>query len=73
MTTGPRRGKRFRRTRRLVRRPAVRVILALVTMACCWLAFSVGQALTAPGGVSPRRSLLTGLSGFHVLKTASAC
>jgi hypothetical protein len=51
VTTGPRRrGKHLRRTRRLLRRPAIRVILALVTVACCWLAFSVGQALTAPGG-----------------------
>ena len=47
---GGRRKVRFRRTRRLVRRPTVRVILALIAVFCCWLAFSIGQALTAPGG-----------------------
>jgi hypothetical protein len=30
----------------------VRVILALLAVFCCWLAFSVGQALTAPNGGS---------------------
>jgi Phosphodiester glycosidase len=30
----------------------MRVILALVAVFCCWLAFSIGQALTAPGGGS---------------------
>jgi hypothetical protein len=49
---GRRRKVRFRRTRRLLRRPTVRVILALITVFCLWLAFSIGQALTAPGGGS---------------------
>jgi Phosphodiester glycosidase len=56
---GPgRRGRRGRdakgrgRVRRLLRRPSVRVILALIAVLCCWLAFSIGQALTAPGGGS---------------------
>jgi Phosphodiester glycosidase len=40
------------RFRRLLRRPTVRVILALIVVLCCWLAFSIGQALTAPGGGS---------------------
>jgi hypothetical protein len=30
----------------------VRVIVALIAVFCCWLAFSIGQALTAPGGGS---------------------
>ena len=30
----------------------MRVIVALVAVLCCWLAFSIGQALTAPGGGS---------------------
>jgi hypothetical protein len=38
--------------RRLLRRRTVQVILALIAVLCCWLAFSVGQALTAPGGGS---------------------
>jgi len=40
------------RIRRFFRRRTVRVILALITVFCCWLAFSVGQALAAPGGGS---------------------
>ena len=40
------------RVRRLLRRRTVRVILALIAVFCCWLAFSVGQAVTAPGGGS---------------------
>jgi hypothetical protein len=40
------------RIRRLLRRPTVRVILVLIAALCCWLAFSIGQALTAPGGGS---------------------
>jgi len=60
----PRRGRRRKgsggatgakgpgRVRRLLRRPTVRVILALIAVLCCWLAFSIGQALTAPGGGS---------------------
>jgi hypothetical protein len=43
---------RKRRIRRLLRLRTVRVILALILVLCCWLAFSVGQALTAPGGGS---------------------
>ena len=46
---GPRRRGRIRR---LLRRRTVRVILALVAVLCCWLAFSVGQALAAPDGGS---------------------
>jgi hypothetical protein len=60
---GPRRGrrrrgrntggpKRPRLIRRLLRRRTVQVILALIAVLCIWLAFSVGQALTAPGGGS---------------------
>jgi Phosphodiester glycosidase len=45
-------GRRRGRIRRLLRRPTVRVILALVAVFCCWLAFSVGQALAAPNGGS---------------------
>ena len=48
-TKGPRRRGRIRR---LLRRRTVRVILALVAVFCCWLAFSVGQALAAPNGGS---------------------
>ena len=40
------------RIRRLLRRRTARVILALIAVFCCWLAFSVGQAVTAPGGGS---------------------
>jgi len=48
-----RRGRRSPgRLGRLLRRRTVRVILALVAVFCCWLAFSVGQALAAPGGGS---------------------
>jgi hypothetical protein len=56
---GRRRGRRRRgrgkgpgRIRRLLRRPWMRVILALIAVFCCWLAFSIGQAVTAPGGGS---------------------
>jgi Phosphodiester glycosidase len=49
---GPEGTNRPGRVRRLLRRRSVRVILALVAVFCCWLAFSVGQALTAPGGGS---------------------
>jgi len=45
------------RVRRLLRRRTVRVILALIAVFCCWLAFSVGQALTAPGGGSTSSKL----------------
>ena len=40
------------RIRRLLRHRTVRVILALIAVFCCWLAFSVGQALAAPNGGS---------------------
>ncbi len=39
------------RIRRLVRRPTVRVILGLLLIFFCWVAFSVGQALTANNGL----------------------
>jgi len=48
-TKGP--GRRGR-IRRLLRCRTVRVILALVAVFCCWLAFSVGQAIAAPNGGS---------------------
>jgi hypothetical protein len=37
-------------TGRLMRRRSVRVICALLSVFAVWLSFSVGQALTAPGG-----------------------
>jgi hypothetical protein len=40
----PPRKVRFRRTRRFFRRPAVRVISAVVALLLAWLTFSVGQA-----------------------------
>jgi hypothetical protein len=46
------RPERKHRIRRLLRLRTVRVILALVAVFCCWLAFSIGQALAAPGGGS---------------------
>jgi Phosphodiester glycosidase len=46
------RRRRGGRIRRVLRLRTARVILALVAVFCCWLAFSVGQALTAPGGGS---------------------
>ena len=49
---GHTKGRRRGRIRRLLRRRTVRVILALVAVFCCWLAFSVGQALAAPNGGS---------------------
>jgi hypothetical protein len=49
---GPPGAKGPGRVRRLLRRPWVRVILALIAVFCCWLAFSIGQAITAPGGGS---------------------
>src|SRR5579862_2406163 len=49
----PRRRWRSRgRVRRLFRRPTVRVIAAIIVVFFCWVAFSVGHALTAPGGGS---------------------
>ena len=35
----------------------MRIILALVAVFCCWLAFSVGQALAAPNGGSTSSKL----------------
>ncbi len=52
----PRRRSRHR-IRRLLRLRTVRVILALIAVFCCWLAFSVGQALAAPGGGSASAKL----------------
>ena len=51
---GGRSGGRRRpgRIRRFFRLRTVRVILVLITVFCCWAAFSIGQALTAPGGGS---------------------
>jgi phosphodiester glycosidase len=40
------------RVRRLLRLRTVRVILALFAALCVWVAFSVGQVLTGPGGGS---------------------
>jgi hypothetical protein len=45
-------GKRPGRIRRFFRLRTVRVVLALIAVFMCWVAFSVGQALTAPGGGS---------------------
>ncbi len=53
LLTGRGRRRRGRgRVRRLLRLRTVRVILALVAALCCWVAFSLGQALAAPGGGS---------------------
>src|SRR4029077_1754576 len=53
-------GRRRGRIRRLLRRRTVRIILALVAVFCCWLAFSVGQALAAPNGGSLSSQLVAG-------------
>jgi hypothetical protein len=45
------------RIRRFFRLRTVRVILALFAVFLCWVAFSVGQALTAPGGGSTSAKL----------------
>jgi len=50
--SGGRRTRGRGRIRRFFRLRTVRVILALIAVFCCWVAFSVGQALTAPGGGS---------------------
>jgi hypothetical protein len=48
---GPREPKaRKHRIRRLLRLRTVRVILVLIAVFICWLGFSVGTALAAPGG-----------------------
>jgi hypothetical protein len=51
-TTRHRRRRGRGRIRRFFRRRTVRVIVALIAVVCCWAAFSVGQALAAPGGGS---------------------
>jgi Phosphodiester glycosidase len=51
-------GRRRRgRIRRFFRLRTVRVIGALIAVFLCWAAFSVGQALTAPGGGSTSAKL----------------
>ena len=55
---GPKPPRRRRgRIRRFFRLRTVRVILALFAVFLCWVAFSVGQALTAPGGGSTAAKL----------------
>jgi hypothetical protein len=49
---GPKGSRPRGRFRRLLRRPTVRVILALFALLLCWCTFSVGQALAAPNGGS---------------------
>jgi hypothetical protein len=51
--SGGRGGKRprKRRIRRFFRRPTVRVICGLLLLFFCWVAFSLGQALTANNGL----------------------
>jgi len=55
--SGRKNGRKRGRVRRLLRRPTVRVILILIAVFCCWVAFSVGQALAAPGGGSASSKL----------------
>ncbi len=50
--TGPQGRGRRRRGRKLLRLRTVRVILVLIAVFLCWVGFSVGQALAAPGGGS---------------------
>lgn len=45
------------RFRRFTRRPAVRVVGALIGVFLIWVCFSVGQALTAPNGYSTSEKL----------------
>ncbi len=52
----PRRPRK-QRMRRFLRRPTVRVIGALLAAFLIWVAFSVGQALVAPGGGSASSKL----------------
>ena len=57
---GPENGRRKRgrgRIRRFFRLRTVRVILALIAVFLCWVGFSVGQALAAPGGGSTAAKL----------------
>jgi hypothetical protein len=44
----------------------VRVILVLILVFCCWVAFSVGQALTAPGGGSTSSKLAEWARDHHL-------
>lgn len=55
---GPRqRGRGRGRIRRFFRLRTVRVVLALIAVFFCWVGFSVGQALAAPGGGSTAAKL----------------
>ena len=54
------------RIRRLLRRPTARVILALIALFFCWVTFSVGQALTAPGGGSVSSRLAEWARGHYL-------
>jgi len=45
------------RIRRFFRLRTVRVILVLIAVFLCWVGFSVGQALAAPGGGSTAAKL----------------
>jgi Phosphodiester glycosidase len=54
---GRRRRRGRGRIRRFFRLRTVRVILALIAVFCVWVAFSLGQALTAPGGGSTSSKL----------------
>ena len=59
---GPNGGRRKRqrgrgRIRRFFRLRMVRVILVLIAVLLCWVGFSVGQALAAPGGGSTAAKL----------------
>ena len=49
---GPRRRRKRGRIRRFVRRPTVRAGLGLLLVFFCWVAFSLGQALTTSNGLS---------------------
>ena len=51
------RGRGRGRIRRFFRLRTVRAILALIAVFLCWVGFSVGQALTAPGGGSTAAKL----------------
>jgi hypothetical protein len=56
-SVGPGGRSRPGRIRRLLRHRAVRAGLGLIAVLCVWAAFSVGQALTAPGGGSTSSKL----------------
>ena len=61
-----RRARRRGRIREFFRLPTVRVLLALIAALCIWLAFSVGQALTAPGGGSVSAKLAEWARDHHL-------